>query len=675
MRHSLNLSRYLPSILPAALLFVLTNGLFWEVLWGGRRLFWGDLGLYFVPLLFVQKAALAGGHLALWNPRILCGTPLWGNPQAFPLYPSTLLLVFVPASQAVGIIAAFHVWLAAWGTFLFLRRRLLSQSAALFGAIAWGMGGAIVSKAQFPNMIQAATFLPFLLLAVERGTDKPGAKSAAFLAAVVGLALLAAHPQIFLMQFYVGLSWAVFRSRQADKPTRRKAAFFLCGGLILGLALASGQLLPTVEMVRASVRTQLTMGQANRFVLPAYAALTNFVAPNFYGNPATNTPYVGRGNFWEPCAYVGLAPFGLALWASVRLFARAHEVRFWAVISLLGVWLALGKDAGLWAAAFWILPGASKFHDAARWLYIGTWGVSCLGACGLDAFLRAQTAGIRRRLWAAGFISLTAWQVVAFGRTLNPTTPASVWQTVEQANPKKESGGRTFFADEHAAWAHWVSYRTYANLQNPDEVRRFLLSQTPNTNAFVGASDAGGYEPVRLRDTDILLSALKAHVAKRDFSRAQAMGVTRITRLDAKFAPQTQPVPGAWGRAAFFVRLNAPRPIPLQIWDSSPQKVTVFLPLQHPEGTVILADTNVPGWTTRTDSEPAQKPLTVGGTFRSVRVGKQAKQVVFEYAPASFRIGVFLSLVAVGILSALTFAQVGRRKNEPFPLVGKPRSR
>ncbi len=665
------LARFLPPLLLAGLTLVL----FWDVLLGGRRFFFGDLGLYFVPLLHFQRETLLSGHLALWNPTILCGTPLWGNPQAFPLYPASLLLFVLPASQIAGILAAVHVWLASYGTFLFLRGRGISVAAALFAAIAWGMGGALVSKAQFPNMIATMAYLPWLLRACEGVIARPNVKSASALGVWVGLALLAAHPQIFMMQFYVGLAWTAFLLWRKERRTVARAGGYLALGFALGVGLACGQLLPTVDLVRASVRTHLTLAQANRFILPPYALFTNFVAPNFYGNPATDTEYVARGNFWEPCAFMGVLPFAFALWAGFRLFRANREVRFWAVVALVGIWLAVGRDAGLWAAAFYVLPGVSKFHDAARFLYVGTWGLACLAAFGMDAIL-SQSAffrtSMRRHFVASALIGITAWQVVAFGRTLNPTTPASVWAGIE--NPHEQNTitpGRTYFADERKAWAKWVSYRTYRGLQSDRDVRRFLGSRTANTNVFFDAPDAGGYEPVRRSDTNALLTILQNDMQNRAFTdTAWRMGVTHIVRLDNDFVPVSYVLPNALGRAVFMPdgeKNTVAQTVPLAVTDSSPQRVWVSLPPVHSSGTVVLADTLHPGWVARVDEGLVVVPTPSGGAFRAVRVRKNSKTVDFAYNPASVRFGVFLSLLAAGIMAAIPFSDFCRRMDAKLP--------
>ncbi len=46
-----------------------------------------------------------------------------------------------------------------------------------------------------------------------------------------------------------------------------------------------------------------------------------------------------------------------------------------------------GPHGGLYAAAFYLLPGVGKFHDPARWLHVATFALACLAAAGPQALL------------------------------------------------------------------------------------------------------------------------------------------------------------------------------------------------------------------------------------------------------------------------------------------------
>lgn len=622
--------------LAVALLTLLWLALFFPLLLGGRALFFGDIGLYFVPQLAFQRGELLAGRVPLWNPYILCGTPFVGNPQSWALYPSSLLLAALSPERAAGWIGAGHCLLAAVGTLLFLRRRGSSTGAATLGAAAFGFGGALVSKMQFPNMVQAGAFLPWLLWSADRAIDVPGARRGAAFGAILGLAVLAAHPQMTWMQGWLALAWVLYR--RPGRPARAT----LAGGAALGLLLSAGQWLPVLAAVRESVRPALSLSSANRFLLPPYALATSFLAPNFYGNPATADGYIARGNFWEPCAYAGRAPFALAALA-LALGGRArHDVRFWGAAFAFALWLAVGRGGGLYIAAYLLLPGQRLFHDPARWLHLASFALAALAAAGAD---RLRTRFARPALPLA-LLALTALDLLPFSASLNPTVPEAVYAAARRGLSERLSGAqRVFHRGDRRAWARWVSYHSYAAVAG-DEARAFLSSGAPNLPMLVGVRSAGGYEPIRRADYEAVLRALD----EGDESRLGPLGVDRVLR-------------GAQGRVESFsparprARLDGDG---CPVVDRTPQAVRVELPARHRGGTLILADVRAPGWRVRVDGRPARllsasvrsDDSPEERLLRAVQVPTGARRVDFTYEPGPWRAGLFLSLCGVGILGA-----------------------
>jgi hypothetical protein len=554
-------------------------------------------------------------------------------------------------------------------------------------------------------MVQAGAFLPWLLLGVEHvvvaGTARPGAalRATTGLGLLIGLALLAAHAQMFLMQFYAGAAWAVFRLRQTPFPNRRRGVCCLLAALTLGVALAAGQLLPVADHVRASVRTKMTLGRANRFTLTPATLATNFVAPNAWGNPATGN-YVGPGNFWEPCAFFGVLPFALAVGSAVLGFRKSAEVRFFALAALLGVWLALGRAGGLYVVAFFVLPGVNKFHDPARWLHVAVFALACLAAFGLDAVLtKAPRARGVRAVVALVVLVLSAVDLLGFDQTLNPTVDARVWDRQTTAALPL---GRVLHADVPAAWKRFVSNRTYGPPEKRDEIAaNFLATRAPNLPQRAGLLDAGGYEPVRARASDRLLVTLKreAAAAKNPDAAARhlrAAGVETILTLPPN-APGVvvQHLSGAPTRAAVFstwrtartarealTRFLAPNwdgvpvvanisqssansdtaaPVPVAVESAAgPNELSVFLPPRRANAAPVLlvvADTNHAGWRAWVEDADGARLVPIraaNGVFRGVFVASSApRRVTFRFEPATFRVGLFVSLLAAGIMGGM----------------------
>lgn len=600
--------------------------LFFEVVVRGRVLYYGDLTLYFLPELDFLRGELRAGHVPLWNPYVNCGQPFVGNPQTWILYPSTLLLLLFETARANALSTVLHVFWAGWGTLGFLRQQRLSAPAAALGAVAFALGGALVSKAQFPNMLQAMAWLPWLFWATEKLLTRRTLGSVAGLGLCVGLALLAAHAQVTLMQLYLLLGWVGFRLRSLPRSERLRPLGALAVAALLGLCLALAQLLPVVEYALASTRPHLSLGAANRFYLP-WRELILLVAPNALGNPALATGWEGKGNFWEPCCYIGLIPLILGLYFGI---ARRRATRFWLLAAALSLWLALGRYGGLYIVAFYVLPGVKQFHDPARWLYVTSFALAVLAAQGLEQ-VRLRESG----KWLLVLITLV--ELVSFSRTLNPTcAPAHLTALTSRSLAPTE---RVFHLRPFQAWKQLAPYKRYPE----PTVALAGAGMTPNVPLLSRVPQAGGYEPVACRDTTAALRALgtfppdPAGLTLTQTKQLEALGVRWVYgRTETRRLVST------------LSRIDG-----AQVVRERPG----VLELQPTASVVVVRETHAAGWRAWADGVPlpivASSPI-----FMEVSVPEGTKRVVFRYEPLSWQVGVFISGGAGCILVALMLSML-----------------
>ena len=438
----------------------------------GRSLYWGDIMLYFAPMLHFQQAALQQGHIPLWNPTILGGQPLVGNPQMGVFYPTTSLLFMMPVWLYMSVTTIGHVFLCGICMNAYLRGWTQDRWARLAGSLTYMGSECLIGRIQFPPMIFSAPYFPLLLwcidrcLAAERAhcgcrrRKEKGKRNSSFpiepetkdqtentnetdadyietdeytkpfglhcetclrvrrqriwtrirLSLVVGLLILAAHPQMAYLILVVGSVYALARlwkqalhseqvlsgktiyepgagsskhprvsNLRAFIRTLASSGAGLFGAGLLGLMLSAVQVLPALQVLLESPREKLTPAQANRFYLePAH--LLRLILPRFWGHPAT-ADYWGSGNAWEPAFFVGWLPLLLIGLACFRL-RKSRKVMFWLAAALSGIWLAFGNQGGLYWLAFKIVPGLSNFHDPARFLLFTTLAFATLTTIG-----------------------------------------------------------------------------------------------------------------------------------------------------------------------------------------------------------------------------------------------------------------------------------------------------
>ena len=684
-------------------LLTLTLIYFWPQVVGGRALYWGDIGLYFLPMQTFLKTSLTGGRVPLWNPLILCGTPYVGNPQTWPLYPFTALLAFVSPTQFINLTVAAHVWLAGIGTYLFARRALkLPRGAAALSAVTFMFGGQLVSKEQFPNMVQAAAWLPWVLWALDSLLRRWRVRDALALGTVLGLQLLAAHAQMTFLTLYLAAAYGVFgpgpwrpttllrrvlpkgriKTKQdsllpwypnppfREDPMTEERGNKVVGLLLLAFAvaggLAMGQLLPTLSLLRDAARQHLAFGTVNRFYLPP-DELLNFVLPHLHGSPFAGD-WTARGNFWETCCYVGIIPFALAVWG----LWKHKAARFWALVFAVSLLLALGGNGGLYRLAYWVLPGFRAFHDPARCLLPACFALSLLAGLGA-ARLRVS------RVLVAGLCLLAFADLAHFGQTLYPLIPPSALSPVSpnvaavQSDPDVRAGQARVLAPTEGVWLRFTNYKSYRQ-ETPNYQSLWADTLTPNLTMTDGLPEAFGYEPVALKNAQGVAGGAAHEFETKATPKKQQSAAGDAGALGVKYVALCRTDPPADLPGLVVVReaktLRPPARVflcrntrwqprarlvgdktPVTLTQAGPDRVTLTWTSPR-AGRLVLADTDAAGWAVTLDGLPV--PVhAYGGSLRELDIPTAGPhRAEFAYAPEAWRLGLYVSLLTLSALCA-----------------------
>ncbi|MCB9010003.1 MAG: YfhO family protein, partial [Ardenticatenaceae bacterium] len=85
-----------------------------------------------------------------------------------------------------------------------------------------------------------------------------------------------------------------------------------------------------------------------------------------------------------------------------------------------------------------------------------------------------------------------------------------------------------------------------------------------------------------------------------------------------------------------------------------PEQVVVQTSSSQPQA-LLLSDASYPGWQVLVDGKPAEL-LQADGLFRGVLLPAGEHEVVFQFAPQSFRLGLMITAVGLGLLALLGFA-------------------
>ncbi len=353
---------------------------FWKMAFTNLILPRGDTFLYFYPHWSYRAEALRAGRVPLWNPYLFMGAPFLANSQAGVLYPPNWPLAWLDAPVAVKIAILFHVTWAAIGTYLYARKALnLRGGAALLSGVVFALGGYLTAQVEHVNQLQGLAWLPWLFWLWHRAVDGPRPILAALgLGAALAMQLLAGHTQsAFITVVGLGMM-AIYRAAACGRSRNWRGAAWAVGSLAVGgvLAglLAAAQLLPTFELAGLSPRSG---------GLPFLEAVSFSIHPALLGRAFLPAYGPGGPLLSEYVAAPGIAALLLALAA---VLDRRHEMTLpFALLTGLGVFLALGAYNPIYWGLVRFVPGFDLFRAPARWLALWGFGVAILAGMGLES--------------------------------------------------------------------------------------------------------------------------------------------------------------------------------------------------------------------------------------------------------------------------------------------------
>ncbi len=358
----------------------------------------GDFTETFLGFHQQTYVAFVAGRWADWSDCLWSGYPLGGDPQAQLFYPPKWIAFALLRLQGYGHFPlgaltaeiAAHYLLLSFGTYGWLRGLRLRRGAAAFGAVVFAYGGYAMGYAPLQSaVLMTATWLPYVLWALDRLARHGRAGDLALVALAAALAFYAGHPQTFLfVGLLSGLYW-ILRLRQIRRGNGWSAAMTIAlGGFIIALCLA--QLTPTITFSQASTRARIAYVDASGgfpFVDLLQLVLTGVVS------------------HWHPL-FVGLLPLSLAIYGLRRADATR---RFWLAIVVVGLVLGFGERAGWTGAVFNLVPGWSLFRGQERVAIWVSFALATLAAYGADDAFGPLTRGAHRALRHSTWTNVALW--------------------------------------------------------------------------------------------------------------------------------------------------------------------------------------------------------------------------------------------------------------------------
>ena len=303
-------------------------------------------------VLFFQRATHVWGTWPLWFPARFSGHPLYADPLGLLAYPPAWPFLYLPFPLGLNLLALVHLAFGGVGMYLWLRASGLSPLRAWLGGLFWlvwprtwmfyGMGhvGFVLSR----------SWWPWLFWATARGRWLGWAWSAGMMAL--------ADPRGALLG---GGLWAVYHGfrawtrRHRFWPALRDGWLRMVATALLAGMVAAPLALPLWAYTRWTLRARVVQVE---YALGLNTCGCGLSVPR----PVLASPEV---LFYLP----------LAFWVAALGVWLKGKARAWLVVFLLGLWLAFGKEGGLYALLGHVLPGFTQMRVPARYIDWVHWAV------------------------------------------------------------------------------------------------------------------------------------------------------------------------------------------------------------------------------------------------------------------------------------------------------------
>jgi hypothetical protein len=376
-----------------------------------------DILTFWLPRSCLMGRALASGHVPLWNPFEMAGTPFAADPQSGWLYlPSMATSWAFGCGDGLRAFIVLNPVLAGLGLWWFLRREGLGRIAATAGGLSLAMAMSASSVAVSLPFAGTLAWTPVALVGASGYFSSAGWRRLGWLAltALAWGQVASAHLSHGLV-----MCTSLLVAYVLARAVRDVRARILDARTAVALALVLLAFLPLANLAILIPRFVLTDRSSLR---AGYGAFTGTVAnPGLVGEDRP-IPNHGIWSAWPlalastPGAYVG-ASILLAIPLAVRDGARRFLVVAFAavgVVTYLGT-ITLLVGAGWFRAVVTRIPfGDVYLHNPGRFRYVGFVVAAVLGAIGIQALLDHRMAPRAVLRWfGAPFAIFVAWPLVA----------------------------------------------------------------------------------------------------------------------------------------------------------------------------------------------------------------------------------------------------------------------
>jgi hypothetical protein len=186
-----------------ALLLSILAIVFADIVFSGAGFYGRDVIRYYEPTRHLVREIVRSGVFPAWNPYFNNGQPLAANPDYGALYPGQWLTLVGDFHSTFQLHILLHLFIGAWGAYVFARGSGSGRSAAVFGGLTFLLSGFILSQINLLPILFCAAWLPWMLVGIRSALTNPSASTISRAALLIGVQALVGEPASLLQSWII----------------------------------------------------------------------------------------------------------------------------------------------------------------------------------------------------------------------------------------------------------------------------------------------------------------------------------------------------------------------------------------------------------------------------------------------------------------------------------------
>ena len=374
----------------------------------GRMPYLDDTMRFNLPLRAFVWGQWRAGHVPLWWPDVLCGTPVAGEGQAGIFYPLNLLgAAFANPVTGYCVVFVLTYVMAATGMYALGRMLGLSRAASVAASAVFALGGPMVSHHPHMMMVEVVALWPWTFAAGLRAVEGGRRGWWATAAMLVALQWMAFSPQAIVIGGIAFLWLAAW-----DGWTRGAAWRAIGGGVgfyAMGTVAAAIAFLPAAEYWRTNGAAAIPASWTLDF--PSWPIRFVWLGPvlsEIFGGWKARI----WGFHWsETCLFAGVAASGLAVGGA--LSAKVRQAKWfapWATLTAAATVFGCNHVGTMMYKLLSYLPLLKGMRCHTRVAFVVVMGIAVLAGLAIDALgdlkVRRRVAGTVFVVWDGAMVAM-----------------------------------------------------------------------------------------------------------------------------------------------------------------------------------------------------------------------------------------------------------------------------